>query len=56
VTEVEVTNKNKQSKNVVLVFIPFVCLKIYQKVAKKLIEELESKLKQPVVFIAKRKI
>ena len=56
VKEVEVTLSKGKTKNIYLVFVPFVCLKLLQKVHKKIVLDVEKKLKATVLFIAKRNI
>ena len=56
VREIEVSLKQKKSKNIILVQIPFVCVKVLAKVIRKLMVELEKRLKMPVLFMAKRTI
>jgi len=54
--EVETVIKGKKGKNFILIFIPVPCLKLLQKVHARLVPELEKKLKNPVLFVAKRTI
>jgi len=55
--EIEFTsNDKKKSKPVNLVYVPFPCLKVIQKLHKKLVPELEAKLKANVLVVAKRTI
>merc|ERR1712137_1334949 len=42
VKDIEIVTKSKTTKNIVLVFIPHVCLKLLQKVHRKLVPELEN--------------
>jgi len=56
VKEVEVTLSKGKTKTIYLIFVPFVCLKLLQKVHKKIILDVEKKLKTSVLFIAKRNI
>jgi len=55
--EIDFTSKDKKkSKPVYLVYVPFPCLKVIQKLHKKLAPELEAKLKAHVLLVAKRTI
>jgi len=56
VKEIDYTSKGKKAKPVYLVYVPFPCLKVVQKLHKKLVPELESKLKANVLVVAKRTI
>merc|ERR1712137_1111233 len=56
VKDIEIVAKNKKTKNIVLVFVPHVCLKLLQKVHRKLVPELEKQLNTSVLFVAKRTI
>mmetsp|Transcript_35793 Transcript_35793/g.41754 ORF Transcript_35793/g.41754 Transcript_35793/m.41754 type:complete len:202 (+) Transcript_35793:79-684(+) len=56
VKEIEFTAKGKKSKPVYLVYVPFPCLKVIQKLHKRLVPELESRLKAQVLVVAKRTI
>ena len=46
VKEIDVTLKGKKIRTVYLVYIPFVCYKIYKKNSKLIISELEKAVKQ----------
>jgi len=54
--EVDFTPKGKKGRNVYLVYIPFPCLKLAQKIHKRFVPELESRLKAFCMFVAKRTI
>jgi len=54
--EIETTIKGKKGKNIILISVPVPCLKLLNKVHARLVPELEKKLKNPVLFIAKRTI
>jgi len=54
--EVDFTPKGKKGRNVYLVYVPFPCLKLLQKVHKRFVPELESRLKAYCMFVAKRTI
>jgi len=57
VKEIDYTSKDKKkSKPLYLVYVPYPCLKVIQKLHKKLVPELESKLKANVLVVAKRTI
>jgi len=56
VKEVEVVLSKGKTKNIYLIFVPFICLKLLQKVQKKILLDVEKKLKTQVLFIAKRNI
>mmetsp|Transcript_35792 Transcript_35792/g.41752 ORF Transcript_35792/g.41752 Transcript_35792/m.41752 type:complete len:202 (+) Transcript_35792:78-683(+) len=56
VKEIDFTSKGKKSKPVYLVYVPFPCLKVIQKLHKRLVPELESRLKAQVLVVAKRTI
>jgi len=57
VKEVDYTSKDKKkSKPIYLVYVPYPCLKVIQKLHKRLVPELESKLKAQVLVVAKRTI
>ena len=56
VKEVEVVLQKGKTKNIYLVFVPYLCLKLLQKVHKKIALDIEKKLKTQVLFIAKRTI
>jgi len=54
--EVELTLKGKKERRVVVVYIPFPNGKIVQKSHKKIVPELEKRLKAPVLLVLKRTI
>jgi len=56
VKEIDFTSKGKKGKPVYLVYVPFPCLKVVQKLHKRLVPELESRLKAQVLVVAKRTI
>jgi small subunit ribosomal protein S7e len=57
VKEIDYTSKDKKkSKPVYLVYVPYPCLKVIQKLHKKLVPELESRLKANLLVVAKRTI
>jgi len=56
VKDIEFTAKGKKSKPVYLVYVPFPCLKVIQKLHKRLVPELESRLKAQILVVAKRTI
>jgi len=56
VKEIDFTSKGKKSKPVYLVYVPFPCLKVIQKLHKRLVPELESRLKAQILVVAKRTI
>lgn len=56
VKEIEVTLQKGKTKNIYLVFVPYVCLRLLQKVQKKILLDVEKRLKVQVLFIAKRNI
>ena len=56
VKEVEITENGKKAKSIILVTIPFVCIKAMQKSNKFVITQLEKKLKVHVTMTAKRNI
>lgn len=57
VKEKEVTLSKSKTKTVYLVYVPFVCLRALQKVHRKIVAEVEKKLKNAsVFFLAKRSI
>jgi small subunit ribosomal protein S7e len=56
VKDIEFTAKGKKSKPVYLVYVPFPCLKVVNKLHKRLVPELESRLKAQVLVVAKRTI
>jgi len=57
VKEIDYTSKDKKkSKPVYVVYVPYPCLKVIQKLHKKLVPELEAKLKAQVLIVAKRTI
>ena len=56
VKEREVTLGKGKTKTVYLVYVPFVCLKALQNAQRKIVAEIEKKLKNPVLFLAKRTI
>jgi len=51
-----VSKEKKKSKPVYLVYVPYPCLKVIQKLHKKLVPELEAKLKANILVVAKRTI
>ena len=55
VKEIETTIKGKK-KNVVVIYVPYPCLRIVNRVHAKLVPELEKRLKTTVVITAKRTI
>jgi small subunit ribosomal protein S7e len=56
VKEKEVILSKGKTKTVYLVYVPFVCLRALQSVQRKIIAEIEKKLKNTVLFLAKRTI
>ena len=56
VKEVEVTENGKKAKSIILVTVPFVCMKAMQRANKFVITQLEKKLKVHVTMTAKRNI
>jgi len=57
VREIDFTAKDKKkSKPVYLIYVPFPCLKVVHKLHKKLVPELESRLKASILVVAKRTI
>jgi small subunit ribosomal protein S7e len=56
VKEVETTYQGKKSKNILLITVPYVCLKAMHNANKVLIALLEKKLNAYVTFTAKRTI
>ena len=54
--EVDLAAKGKKTKPVYLVYVPYPCLKVVHKLHKKLVPELENKLKAQVLVVAKRTI
>jgi len=56
VKEVDFTPKGKKGRNVYIVYVPYPCLKLSQKIHKRFVPELESRLKAYCLFVAKRTI
>jgi Cft2 family RNA processing exonuclease len=57
IREVEVAQKNgKKGKNVVLITVPHMCVRVLHRALKRVTGELEKKLKATVLFQLKRKI
>jgi len=54
--EVDFTPKGKKGRNVYLIYIPYPCLRLSQKIHKRFVPELESRLKAYCMFVAKRTI
>lgn len=55
-SEVELTIKGKKDRRVIIVQVPFPNAKIIQKSHKKIVPELEKRLKTPVLLVLKRTI
>ncbi|CAD8069664.1 unnamed protein product [Paramecium primaurelia] len=53
---VDFTTKINAKKQVYLVFIPYPCLTIYNKISQKLLPELEKRVKATILVVAKRTI
>lgn len=54
--EVDFTTKGKKGRGVYLIYVPYPCLKLAQKIHKRFVPELESRLKAYCLFVAKRTI
>jgi len=54
--EVELTLRNQKQRKVVVVYVPFPHVKIVQKSHKKIVPELEKRLRSPVLLVLKRTI
>jgi len=56
VKEFEITSGTKKGKNAYLIFVPYHCHALLAKLQRKLVVELEKKVKGTVFFVAKRTI